>query len=77
MSTDLTSLQQNEWAAWRALVSEMRQAGVGDINAGGEHERLHDAICVWGEELAQLRMAIDPIHAQRALDKRREKYPVA
>jgi hypothetical protein len=65
----------NEHAAWLAIVSEMHAAGVGDINSGGRHERLHDAICAWGEELAQLRMNDpDPTHAERALAERREKY---
>lgn len=71
----LREAQHTEYQAWLALVQEMRQAGVGDINAGGKHERLHDAICAWGEELAQLRMADpDPSNAERALDKRRVKY---
>jgi len=67
--------QTTEHLAWGALVSELRKAGVGDINAGGKHERLHDAIVAWGEELAQLRMNDpDPAHAERALSERREKY---
>jgi hypothetical protein len=53
----------------------MRKAGVGDVNSGGKHERLHDAICAWGEELAQLRMNDpDPAHAENALAERRAKY---
>jgi hypothetical protein len=48
---------------------------VGDINAGGQHERLHDVITAWAEELAQLRMNDpDPAHAERALQERRLKY---
>lgn len=71
----LRRLQITEHQAWLSLVSEMRKAGVGDINAGGKHERLHDAICAWGEELAQLRMNDpDPEHAERAHVERREKY---
>ena len=67
--------QSTEHQAWLALVSEMRRAGVGDINRGGEHERLHDAIVAWGEELAELRRQDpDPSHAERALSERREKY---
>lgn len=67
--------QSVEHQAWLALVQEMRQAGVGDVNAGGEHERLHDAIAAWGEELAQLRMMDpDPAHAAEALERRRAKY---
>lgn len=68
-------LQRTEHEAWGAVVGELRKAGVGDINAGGEHERLHDAITAWGEELAQLRLHDpDPIHAERALAERRAKY---
>lgn len=68
-------LQSNEHAAWTAVVSELRQRGVGGINAGEKDERLHDAIVAWGEELAQLRMNDpDPTHAERALAERREKY---
>lgn len=67
--------QAIEHQAWLALVTEMRRAGVGDINAGGKHERLHVAICAWGEELAQLRMNDpDPSHAEAALAERRAKY---
>lgn len=67
--------QITEHQAWLALVSEMRKAGVGDINAGGAHERLHDAVVAWGEELAQLRMNDpDPAHAEKALNDRRQKY---
>ena len=68
-------LQSTEHEAWTAVVSELRSRGVGDINAGGKDERLHDAIVAWGEELAQLRMNDpDPTHAERALAERREKY---
>jgi len=63
-----------EHEAWLNVVKHMRAHGVGDINAGGEHEDLHDAIVLWGEELAQLRMHDpDPSHAARALEERREK----
>jgi hypothetical protein len=59
----------------KALVSELRRAGVGDINLGGRHERLASAIAAWGEELAQLRINDpDPSHAERALEERRRKY---
>jgi hypothetical protein len=72
---ELRRLQATEYDAWLSLVSEMRRSGVGDINRGGVHERLHDAICAWGEELAQLRMNDpDPTHAEKALDERRQKY---
>jgi hypothetical protein len=72
---ELHRLQVTEHAAWLALASELRRAGVGDIEAGGEHERLHDAIAAWGEELAQLRMSDpDPAHAESALEERRRKY---
>lgn len=73
--TALRAAQVTEHQAWLALVSEMHKAGVGDINAGDDHERLHDAICAWGEELAQLRMN-DPdlSHAEKALAERRTKY---
>jgi len=67
--------QVTEHQAWLALVSELRKAGAGDINAGGKHERLHDAIVAWGEELAQLRINDpDPAHAERSLMERRAKY---
>lgn len=76
LPTDILRTQQRiEHHAWRAVVSEMRLAGVGDVNAGGRHERLHDAIAAWGEELAQLRMMDpDPVHAEAALEQRRTKY---
>jgi hypothetical protein len=77
-TTDYTKLRQaqrTEHQAWLALVTEMRKAGVGEINAGGKHQRLHDAICAWGEELAQLRMNDpDPSHAEQALADRRQKF---
>lgn len=67
--------QQAEYQAWLSVVKELRAAGAGDINAGGKHERLHDAITAWGEELAQLRLHDpEPIHADRALNERRAKY---
>ena len=72
---DHLRLQHTEHDAWLMLVQELRRLGVGDINAGGEHERLHDHIVLWGEELAQLRLNDpDPTHAERALDERREKW---
>jgi hypothetical protein len=78
MSADLFELhrlQMTEHHAWLAVVSELHKAGVGDINAGGKHERLHDAITAWGEELAQLRMNDpDHSHAEKALYERRHKY---
>jgi hypothetical protein len=68
-------LQVTEHQAWLALVSELRKAGVGDINPGGRHERLASAIAAWGEELAQLRINDpDPSHAERALEERRRRY---
>jgi hypothetical protein len=71
----LRQVQRTEHEAWRALVTEMKKAGVGDINAGGKHERLHDAICAWGEELAQLRINDpDPANAEKALAARRDKF---
>jgi hypothetical protein len=77
-TTDYVALrdaQVNEHQAWLALMSELRKFGVGDINRSGEHERLHDAITAWGEELSQLRMNDpDPSHAERALAERRRKY---
>jgi hypothetical protein len=72
---ELRKLQTTEHEAWQAVVAEMRRSGVGDINRGGVHERLHDAITAWGEELAQLRMNDpDPAHAANALAERRQKY---
>lgn len=68
-------VQQTEHAAWLSVVSELRTRGVGDIDAGGKDERLHDAIAAWGEELAQLRLSDpEPEHAERALAERRTKY---
>lgn len=63
-----------EHDAWLAVVAALRENGCGDIEAGGKHERLHDLIVVWGEELAQLRMG-DPTasHAKSALRERRAK----
>jgi hypothetical protein len=62
-----------EHSAWGWVVSELRKRGVGDINAGGKDEPLHDAIAAWGEELAQLRMHDpNPQHAEDALAMRRE-----
>jgi len=67
--------QLREHEAWGAVVSELRKRNVGDINAGGKDESLHDAICAWAEELAQLRMNDpNPEHAAKALRERREKY---
>jgi hypothetical protein len=72
---ELLRCQSTEHEAWLAVVSELRSAGAGDINAGGRHERLHDAIVAWGEELAQLRMHDpNPKHTEQALRERREKY---
>lgn len=66
---------QTEFQAWQALVQEMRSAGVGDINAGGKHERLHDAIRAWAEELAQLRIHDpEPARPGTELYARRHKY---
>lgn len=71
----LMEFQHAEHAAWLLVVSELRRAGVGDINRGGQHERLHDVIVLWGEELAQLRLADpNPDHAVNALAERREKW---
>lgn len=77
MSTlDLEFIQQQqvEHAAWQTVVDALRVAGVGDINAGGKHELLHDVIVAWGEELAALRlMDPNPEHARNALIERRDK----
>lgn len=67
--------QATEHAAWGAVVGELHALGVGAIEAGGPHERLHDAITRWGEELAQLRLRDpDPGHAERALAERRQNW---
>jgi hypothetical protein len=67
--------QRAEHEAWLDVVAELRARGVGAINRGEPDERLHDSIVRWGEELAQLRLNDpDPVHAQRALDERREKW---
>lgn len=64
-----------EHEAWLAVVVELRRAGAGEINRGEPHERLHDAITRWGEELAQLRLHDpDPAHAHNALEQRRQAW---
>jgi hypothetical protein len=70
------ALQSAEYEAWRdAVMAELKRFGVEKINAGGEHERLHDAITYWAETLAQLRMADpDAAHAERALEERRANW---
>ncbi len=68
------SAQGDEYDAWLALVKELRQLGVGQIETGEPHERLYDLITLWGEELVQLRLADpDPTHAGAACIQRREK----
>ena len=77
VSRELALIEQQaiEYEAWRAVMHELEERGVGDVNAGGRDERLHDAIVLWGEELAQLRL-IDPneTHAYAALADRRAKW---
>lgn len=69
-----STLQSNEYEAWRAVTSELRRLGIG-INSSDVGECLHDAITAWAEELAQLRMNDpDPTHAVNALAQRRAKY---
>lgn len=64
-----------EYQAWNDVVTELRAAGVGAINAGGPNERLHDAITRWAEELVQLRLHDpEPEHADKALAERRERW---
>lgn len=66
--------QEREHAAWLDVVAEFKAHGL-DMNAGGNAERLHDAIVRWGEELAQLRLHDpDPEHAEAALAERRERW---
>jgi hypothetical protein len=71
----LREQQAIEHDTWLVVVDELRKRGVGAINAGEPDERLHDAIVLWGEELAQLRL-VDPneTHAVRALAERRLKW---
>lgn len=65
MSLYLPPFQGREYDAWRVVMAELEKRGVGDVNAGGKDERLHDAIALWGEHLAQLRMHDpDPMHAE-------------
>lgn len=60
-----------EHEAWLAVIAELRARGAADIEPGGSDERLHDAIALWGERLAQLRMRDpDPEHAANALAAR-------
>ena len=63
-----------EHSAWIALTTELVKLGVGEINAGGKNEKLHDLIVAWGEELSELRR-LDPDAAHRisALMERRMK----
>jgi hypothetical protein len=74
---ELVMIEQQaiEHEAWLEVVAQLRERGVGAINAGEPDERLHDAIVLWGEELAQLRL-VDPndTHAVRALAERRTKW---
>lgn len=66
--------QTKEYDAWLDVVRELGRLGIAEINAGEPHERLHDLITLWGEELVQLRMADpNPVHAGNALIKRRKK----
>lgn len=71
----LLAYQDHEHSAWLDVVMELRDAGIGEIEHGQKHKRLHDAIVRWGEELAQLRLH-DPnlAHALNALTERREAY---
>jgi len=73
---DFIAVQAAEHDAWRdAVMATLKDFGVADINDGGEHERLHDAIVYWAELLAQLRLADpDPDHAERALVERRRRW---
>jgi hypothetical protein len=67
--------QAAEHNAWLMVVHELRRLGVGQINRGEPHERLHDHLVLWGEELAQLRLHDpDPEHAERALAERRANW---
>jgi hypothetical protein len=71
----LREQQRIEYEQWLAVVRELRARGCGAINAGEVDERLHDAIVLWGEELAQLRMTDPNIeHAMDALQQRRDKW---
>jgi hypothetical protein len=70
------AIQAREFEVWRdAVMAELERFGVANINEGGEHVRLHDAIAYWAEELAQLRLHDpDPAHAERALAERRQNW---
>lgn len=66
--------QTVEHQAWLAVVSELRRLGVGQMEDGEPHERLHDLITAWAEELVELRrLDPDPDHAANALAQRRSK----
>ena len=64
--------QQSEFDAWQLVMSELRKRGWGDVNNGGNDQRLAEAIMAWGEELAELRR-LDPMpeHGRRALAEKR------
>ena len=66
--------QQREHNAWRYVVDELVKLGI-DVNHGGNGERLHTAIVLWGEELAQLRMHDpNPDNGERMLRERRAQW---
>jgi hypothetical protein len=75
---DHLQYQQREYVAWRHVMAEMADVIADlDVERGGLHERLCNAITRWGEELAQLRLSDpDPAHAEQALRERREAYPL-
>lgn len=64
-----------EYTAWLDVMVQLKERGAGEINTGGKDERLYDAIALWGEELAQLRIAdTSPTHATNALSSVREAW---
>lgn len=62
---------QDEYDAWMAIIYELRERNVGDIEIGGKDNKLWAAIVLWGEELAELRrLTPQDINAQALTEKR-------
>jgi hypothetical protein len=78
MSLEHLPFQSREYVMWRAVMNELEDVIPDlDVEIGGPHERLCNAITRWGEELAQLRLNDPaPEHAETALSERRGAYPL-
>jgi hypothetical protein len=63
-----------EHRAWIAIVEELRERGVGEIERDEADYTLYTAIVQWGEELAELRrLDPDQTHGVLALRERRDE----